>query len=98
MKTPLDTFSTTHKSWVEPFIMELRLANVPGTAIGDALETVHAHCADSGESPHEAFGDPKEYARSLGLAGKPDTTLLPVIITSAVSLAAFFIFSAAFKA
>lgn len=98
MKTPLDTFSATHKSWVDPFIVELRLDNVPGAAIGDALETVHAHCADSGETPHEAFGDPKDYARSLGLAGKPDTTLLPVIITSAVSLATFFIFSAAFKA
>lgn len=98
MKTPLDTFSATHKSWVDPFIVELRLDNVPGAAIGDALETVHAHCADSGETPHEAFGDPKDYARSLGLAGEPDSTLLPVIITSAGSLAAFFIFSAAFKA
>lgn len=98
MKTPLDTFSATHKSWVEPFIMELRLANVPGTAIGDALETVRTHCADSGETPRDAFGDPKDYARSLGLAGEPDSTLLPVIITSTVSLAAFFIFSAAFKA
>lgn len=51
--------------WREAFVIEQRLADVPGDGIGDALATVDAHCAESGESAAEAFGDPVAYARSL---------------------------------
>ena len=53
------------RDWRERFVMELRLAGTPGARIGDALATVDAHCAESGESTAEAFGDPVGYARQL---------------------------------
>jgi hypothetical protein len=64
--------------WADAFLVELRLADVPGRAIGDALAEVGSHCAESGESPRDAFGDPVQYARSLGLPPGPDVaTPLP---------------------
>lgn len=53
--------------WREAFVVELRLLDVPGARIGDALSEVDTHCADSAESALDAFGDPVLYARSLGL-------------------------------
>lgn len=54
-------------AWADAFVLELRLADVPGRAIGDALVEVGSHCAQSGESADDAFGDPVAYARSLPL-------------------------------
>jgi hypothetical protein len=48
--------------WRDAFVTELRLREVPGTQIGEALAEVDAHCTDSGQTPAEAFGDPVEYA------------------------------------
>lgn len=53
--------------WETDFVVELRLLDVSGQDIGDALEQVRSHCAESGEDARTAFGDPAEYARSLGL-------------------------------
>lgn len=55
------------QEWLDQLVLELRLRNVPGTIIGDAVATVRGHLADTGESPDEAFGDPADYARELGL-------------------------------
>ncbi|MFZ2164108.1 MAG: hypothetical protein WAV45_01470 [Propionibacteriaceae bacterium] len=57
--------NTTLTPWETEFTLRLRAANVSGTNIGDALEQVRAHCAESGETPLEAFGDPGDYADSL---------------------------------
>lgn len=57
------------RDWREAFILELRLFNLDGDRIGDALATADAHCAESGESAAEAFGDPTAYARSLAESG-----------------------------
>jgi hypothetical protein len=51
--------------WRDALIAELRLREVPGDRIGEALAEVDAHCADSGQTPDEAFGDPVGYARTL---------------------------------
>lgn len=51
-------------AWREAFVLELRLREVPGSVIGEALAEVDAHCADSGQTPLEAFGDPVRYAAS----------------------------------
>lgn len=59
------------ETWAEAFLLELRLRDVPGRAIGDALTEVESHCVESGEPAAEAFGDPTAYARSLDL---PTTT------------------------
>ncbi len=55
--------------WVDAFVVELRLLEVPGPLIGDHLATVEEHLAETGEDVHEAFGDPRGYARALGPAG-----------------------------
>ncbi len=59
-------------AWTDEFVVRLRLRDVPGDRIGDALAEVDAHCADSGEGALEAFGDPVEYADSLDLPSEPD--------------------------
>ena len=51
--------------WAEAFLLELRLREVGGRHIGAALAEVEAHCAESGESAREAFGDPAAYAAEL---------------------------------
>lgn len=53
--------------WIDEMVVELRLRDVRGSAIGDAVAAVEGHCAESGESAREAFGDPREYARSLAV-------------------------------
>ena len=57
--------------WAEAMLIELRLQGVGGAHVGEALGEVDSHCAESGESAQEAFGDPVAYARSLGLPPSP---------------------------
>lgn len=52
-------------AWSEELVLEARLRDVPGDRIGDALAEIDAHCRDSGEPAHVAFGDPAAYARTL---------------------------------
>lgn len=49
------------------FSLTLRLREVRGDAIGDAVAVVRAHVADSGHSAFTAFGDPRAYAEELEL-------------------------------
>lgn len=56
-------------AWAEAFLLELRLRGVNGRRIGAALAEVEAHCAESGESAQEAFGDPAAYAVELAPDG-----------------------------
>ena len=51
--------------WRDELLVELRMLGVSGDRIGAALAEVDAHCADSGETPVEAFGPPRAYARAL---------------------------------
>lgn len=54
-------------AWSEAFLVEMRLQGVAGSQIGAALAEVEAHCAESGETAHDAFGDPASYATALAL-------------------------------
>lgn len=51
--------------WRDAFVLRARMRDVPGERIGEALAEVEAHCAESGETPDEAFGDPVAYAQTL---------------------------------
>ncbi len=62
------------QAWAEELVLELRLRDVVGGAIGNALAEVESHCAESGEPASEAFGDPTRYARSLTGATEPGAT------------------------
>ncbi len=73
MNNTLTSWSKTHKKWTDDFVIELRLADVPGSRIGDELATVQAHCEETGESPEKAFGSAKEYAQSLGYSLQEST-------------------------
>ncbi|GAA2719454.1 hypothetical protein [Cellulomonas aerilata] len=68
---PSDVAPGLDPAWAEAFVLELRLADVPGSAIGAALAEVASHCAESGETPEDAFGEPVAYARSLTLPTTP---------------------------
>ena len=61
-------------AWAESFVVELRLQGVSGPAIGEALSEVESHCAESGESARDTFGDPVGYARGLRLERSEDDT------------------------
>ena len=58
--------------WRDTFLLELRMREVPGARIGEALAEIETHCADSGESPDEAFGDPVAYADALARSLRAD--------------------------
>lgn len=57
---------TAVKPYTEQLIYELRLRDVPGDVIGDAVAQVESHLADTGEDPTEAFGSPADYAATFG--------------------------------
>jgi hypothetical protein len=57
--------------WRDNFVIALRLRNISGSHIGDALAQVDAHCTDSGEAPEEAFGDPVAYATDVAEQVRP---------------------------
>ena len=72
--------STPDTRWRRDFVLGLRLRNAPPQTIADHLKLVETHCAESGESAGEAFGDPTAYAQ--GLAGDPAdsvTELAPLL-------------------
>jgi hypothetical protein len=75
--------------WRDSLIMELRMRDVSGERIGEVLAEVDAYCADSGQTPDEAFGDPVTYARELidihapARPGLGQTLLRPAAMTFA---------------
>lgn len=79
--------------WREAFVAELRLRDVAGPHIGEALAEVDAHCADSGQAPDEAFGDPIRYARTRAASAAPETRqrrwarLLPATLSAFATVA-----------
>lgn len=88
-----------NKRWVDPFSFELRMRNVPGSEVGQQLETVYSHCVDSGETPEEAFGKPVEYARSLELGhDEKARERMRDYLPSLLALVLFLVFSQAVDA
>jgi hypothetical protein len=58
--------------WRDSLISELRTRELSGDRIGQALADVDAYCADSGQTPADAFGDPIAYAQQLIEAHAPE--------------------------
>lgn len=56
---------TDEKRYLSDLTVALRLRNISGARIGDILAEIETHTAESGQSPREAFGDPKEYAKQF---------------------------------
>ena len=57
--------STDTRSYRQELLMALRMRDVPGARIAEALAEVDSHVAETGEDPVEAFGPPKAYANQL---------------------------------
>ncbi len=57
--------------WRDTFATQTRLHGLPGPVIGEALAEIDAHCADAGQTPAEAFGDPVDYAATLARDLRP---------------------------
>jgi hypothetical protein len=53
------------RTWVDKFTMQMTIQLADAGDIGKALAEVRSHCADSGLSAYQAFGDPKTYATTL---------------------------------
>ncbi|MDR2999283.1 MAG: hypothetical protein LBU78_14310 [Microbacterium sp.] len=84
------------KTWIELFILELRVRQVPGAAIGDAVASVRELLSDSGQSAEEAFGSAREYAASLDLPViNPRQHALPVVLLPVLGLFTFLVFALA---
>ncbi len=67
-----DTVEKTITTYRESLIMALRLKDVPGDRIGQIVAEVESHVADTGESPTEAFGTPRDYATHLTAGHRRD--------------------------
>lgn len=78
-------------AWEDDFIVELRLQDVDGRTIGDALAQTRSHCAESGQTAREAFGDPEAYARSLDLPAQPSRETGLVAARSIIGLVGMFV-------
>ena len=61
------TVTSTDKKWFDELIVELRMRDVFGHAIGDAVASARELLADTGQSAEEAFGPARAYAASLEL-------------------------------
>lgn len=61
------TYPHLPRAWRDTVALELRMRGASGAATGDVLAVAEAHCADSGESPEEAFGTAREYAAAVPL-------------------------------
>ena len=93
------TTTSLDKKWFDEFIVELRLRDVLGQSIGDAVASARELLADTGQSAMETFGPARYYAASLELpreSGKSWSSrrLWP----SVLSLIAFVLYSQAVTA
>lgn len=61
------TITSPDKKWFDEFIVELRLRDVLGRSIGDAVASARELLDDTGQSAMEAFGPARNYAASLEL-------------------------------
>ncbi|POH63333.1 hypothetical protein C3B59_10935 [Cryobacterium zongtaii] len=59
--------STPDKKWFDDLVVELRLRQVDGPAIGDTVASARELLADTGQGAEDAFGPARDYAASLEL-------------------------------
>ncbi|MEH0971372.1 hypothetical protein V6U77_09595 [Micromonospora sp. CPCC 205546] len=90
-------FVKDHQKWCDDFVIELRMRDVPGRVIGEHLGEIEAHCAETGETPEDAFGDPTDYARQIQQEGAPERVsgVWKITVLSAAQVLAMLVGTAA---
>lgn len=78
-------FVKAHEKWCGDFVLELRLRDVPGPVIGERLAEVEGHCAETGETPREAFGTATDYAARMDHDSAPERVSGVWAVTAAAS-------------
>ena len=66
------------RDWIDRFETQLGIQQVPADDVRRAVADVRSHCADSGQSYQEAFGDPASYATTLGAELPPAPQRPPI--------------------
>lgn len=85
--------TSSDKKWFDELTLELRMRDVFGHAIGDAVASARELLIDSGQSAEEAFGPARAYAASLDLPrGSGRDWVTRGLWTSMFGLLAFLLF------
>jgi len=88
------TVILSDKKWFDDLVMELRLRQAQGAAIGDSVASARELLADTGQSAQEAFGLPRDYAAALELPIASDRDLVRwTVWMSLLGLLAFLLFT-----
>lgn len=79
---------TDNAAWLDDFTIELRLLEVPGAAIGDAVASAREFLSDSGARAEESFGSAARYAVELDLPTLPEdkSSNREVLLTNGIGL------------
>lgn len=87
---------TSDKKWFDQLVMELRLRQVHGSAIGDTVASAKELLRDTGQQAEEAFGSARDYAAALELPSAPKHEWVrKALWPSLLGLLAFLLFSQA---
>jgi hypothetical protein len=87
---------TSDKKWFDQLVMELRLRQVHGSAIGDTIASARELLSDTGQQAEEAFGPARDYAAALELPSAPKHDWIrKALWPSLLGLLAFLLFNQA---
>lgn len=87
---------TSDKKWFDQLVMELRLRQVHGSAIGDTVASAKELLSDTGQQAEEAFGPARDYAAALELPAAPKHDWVrKALWPSLLGLLAFLLFNQA---
>ncbi|KFF59114.1 hypothetical protein JF66_13740 [Cryobacterium sp. MLB-32] len=85
--------TSSDKKWFDELVLELRMRDVFGHAIGDAVASARELVSDTGQSAEETFGPARAYAASLDLPrGSGRDWVTRGLWTSMFGLLAFLMF------
>lgn len=83
-----------HERWLDELVLELRLLDVDGRRIGDAVASAREFLTDAGVPAEEAFGSPRTYAQELGLpAGAEGERVGRTVFFAALDVLGFLAFA-----
>lgn len=87
---------TSDKKWFDQLVIELRLRQVHGSAIGDTVASARELLGDTGQQAEEAFGPARDYAAALELPSAPrNDWVRDALWPSLLGLLAFLLFNQA---